>query len=56
MIAAAPTHPSECKKNGAILIFDTWSPFLSEAERELTRTLTTYIAEYYGTRSNRFAA
>ena len=40
----------------AILIFDTWSPFLSEAERELTRTLTTYIAEYYGTRSNRFAA
>lgn len=40
----------------AILIFDTWSPFLSEAERELTRALTTYIGEYYGTRSNRFAA
>jgi aspartate beta-hydroxylase len=40
----------------AILIFDTWSPFLSEAERELARMLTTYVGEYYGTRSNRSAA
>ncbi|HEY1637981.1 MAG TPA: aspartyl/asparaginyl beta-hydroxylase domain-containing protein [Rhizomicrobium sp.] len=40
----------------AILIFDTWSPFLSEAERELTRMLTTYVGEYYGSRSNRSAA
>jgi aspartate beta-hydroxylase len=40
----------------AVLIFDTWSPFLSEAERELVRALTTYIGEYYGTRSNSHAA
>ncbi|HWA02224.1 MAG TPA: aspartyl/asparaginyl beta-hydroxylase domain-containing protein [Rhizomicrobium sp.] len=33
----------------AVLIFDIWSPHLSEAERELTRALTTRIAEYYGT-------
>jgi aspartyl/asparaginyl beta-hydroxylase (cupin superfamily) len=33
----------------AVLIFDIWSPFLSEAERELTRALTTRIGEYYGT-------
>ncbi len=40
----------------AVLIFDTWSPFLTEAERELIRALTTYIGEYYGTRSNSRAA
>jgi len=33
----------------AVLIFDIWSPFLSEAERELTRALTTRIGEFYGT-------
>ncbi|MGD0866402.1 MAG: aspartyl/asparaginyl beta-hydroxylase domain-containing protein, partial [Rhizomicrobium sp.] len=36
----------------AILIFNIWSPFLSAAERELTRTLTARIGEYYGTMSN----
>ena len=33
----------------AVLIFDIWSPYLSEAERELTRVLTTRIGEFYGT-------
>lgn len=33
----------------AVLIFDIWSPFLSEAERELTRALTRRIGEFYGT-------
>ena len=36
----------------AILIVDTWSPYLSESERELVRTFTRYIGEYYGTFSN----
>jgi aspartyl/asparaginyl beta-hydroxylase (cupin superfamily) len=36
----------------AIMIFDVWSPFLSEAERELTRALTLRIAEWYGSHSN----
>lgn len=36
----------------AVLIFDIWSPYLSEAERELTRALTTRIGEWYGTTSN----
>jgi aspartyl/asparaginyl beta-hydroxylase (cupin superfamily) len=36
----------------AVLIFDIWSPYLSEAERELTRALTGRIGEWYGTRSN----
>jgi aspartyl/asparaginyl beta-hydroxylase (cupin superfamily) len=36
----------------AVLIFDIWSPYLSEAERELARALTLRIGEYYGTLSN----
>jgi aspartyl/asparaginyl beta-hydroxylase (cupin superfamily) len=36
----------------AVLIFDVWSPYLSEAERELTRALTDRIGEFYGTLSN----
>ncbi len=36
----------------AVLIFDIWSPYLSEAERELTRALTTRVGEWYGTTSN----
>ena len=36
----------------AVLIFDIWSPYLSEAECELTRALTLRIGEYYGTLSN----
>jgi aspartyl/asparaginyl beta-hydroxylase (cupin superfamily) len=33
----------------AVLIFDIWSPFLSPAERDLVRALTTSIGEFYGT-------
>jgi aspartyl/asparaginyl beta-hydroxylase (cupin superfamily)/Flp pilus assembly protein TadD len=33
----------------ALLIFSIWKPYLSEAERELTRALTTSIGEFYGT-------
>jgi len=36
----------------AVLIFDIWSPFLSTAERELTRALTLRVGEFYGTFSN----
>ena len=32
----------------AILIFDVWNPFLSEAERALIRTTMPAIADYYG--------
>lgn len=32
----------------AVLILDTWNPFLSEAERELVTALTAGVAEYYG--------
>jgi aspartate beta-hydroxylase len=32
----------------AILIFDAWNPFLSEAERALIRTTMPAIADYYG--------
>ncbi|MGZ8363386.1 MAG: aspartyl/asparaginyl beta-hydroxylase domain-containing protein [Caulobacteraceae bacterium] len=32
----------------AVLIFNVWSPFLDEAERELVRALTASIGEYYG--------
>jgi aspartyl/asparaginyl beta-hydroxylase (cupin superfamily) len=35
----------------AVLIFDIWSPFLSTAERDLVRALTTSIGEFYGTNS-----
>jgi aspartyl/asparaginyl beta-hydroxylase (cupin superfamily) len=33
----------------AVLIFDVWSPFLSEAERKLIRALTVRMGEFYGT-------
>jgi aspartate beta-hydroxylase len=36
----------------AVMILDTWSPYLSDAERELTRALTARVAEYYGPLSN----
>jgi aspartyl/asparaginyl beta-hydroxylase (cupin superfamily)/Flp pilus assembly protein TadD len=35
----------------AVLIFDIWSPYLSAAERELVRSATVAVGEYYGTRS-----
>lgn len=33
----------------AVMIIDTWNPYLSEAERELVRELTAGVGEYYGT-------
>ena len=39
----------------AVLIFDIWSPFVSEAEREMVRSATVAVSEYYGTRSYREA-
>ncbi len=35
----------------AVLIFDIWSPFVREAEREMVRSATVAVGEYYGTRS-----
>ncbi|MDQ6917576.1 MAG: aspartyl/asparaginyl beta-hydroxylase domain-containing protein [Pseudomonadota bacterium] len=35
----------------AVLIFDIWSPFLTEAERALVRSVTAGVGEYYGTRT-----
>jgi len=35
----------------AVLIFDIWSPFLSQAERDLVRETTTAVGEYYGIRT-----
>jgi aspartate beta-hydroxylase len=32
----------------AILIFDVWNPFLSEAERDLVRAATEVVGSYYG--------
>ncbi|PZQ58097.1 MAG: aspartyl beta-hydroxylase [Phenylobacterium zucineum] len=32
----------------AVLILDTWNPFLSEAEREMVTALTAGVGEYYG--------
>ncbi|HET7756060.1 MAG TPA: aspartyl/asparaginyl beta-hydroxylase domain-containing protein [Steroidobacteraceae bacterium] len=32
----------------AILIFDVWNPFLTPAERDLTRAATEAVASYYG--------
>lgn len=32
----------------AVLILDTWNPYLSEAERELVTALTAGVGEYYG--------
>lgn len=37
----------------AVMIFDIWSPFLNEAERELVRETTIAVGEYYGTRPYR---
>jgi aspartate beta-hydroxylase len=31
-----------------VLILDVWSPFLSPAERDLVRTMTAAVGEYYG--------
>ncbi len=36
----------------AVLIFDIWTPFLSDGERDLVRALTTRIGEFYGTMSS----
>jgi aspartyl/asparaginyl beta-hydroxylase (cupin superfamily) len=33
----------------AVLIFDVWNPFLSEAERDLVRAATEVVGAYYGT-------
>jgi len=33
----------------AVMIFDTWNPSLSAAERDMVRTLTVAVGEYYGT-------
>jgi aspartyl/asparaginyl beta-hydroxylase (cupin superfamily) len=35
----------------AVLIFDIWSPFVSEVEREFVRSVTAGVADYYGTRA-----
>ncbi len=35
----------------AVLIFDIWSPFVTEAERDLVRSTTAAVGEYYGTRA-----
>jgi aspartyl/asparaginyl beta-hydroxylase (cupin superfamily)/Flp pilus assembly protein TadD len=35
----------------AVLILDVWSPFLSAAERDLVRSLTAGVGEWYGIRS-----
>ena len=33
----------------AVLILDIWSPFVSAAERDLVRSLSVGMSEYYGT-------
>ena len=33
----------------AVMIFDIWNPSLSAAERDMVRTLTVAVGEYYGT-------
>jgi len=35
----------------AVMIFDIWSPYLSRAERDLVRTTTVAVGEYYGIRA-----
>jgi aspartyl/asparaginyl beta-hydroxylase (cupin superfamily) len=35
----------------AVLILDIWSPFISAAERDLVRSLTAGVGEWYGTRA-----
>jgi aspartate beta-hydroxylase len=37
----------------AVMIFDIWSPFLGEAEREMVRAATVAVGDYYGTRAYR---
>jgi aspartyl/asparaginyl beta-hydroxylase (cupin superfamily) len=32
----------------AVLIFDIWNPFLSDAERDLVRAATEVVGDYYG--------
>jgi aspartate beta-hydroxylase len=39
---------NDSDQSRAILIFDAWNPFLSEAERALIRTTMPAIADYYG--------
>jgi len=33
----------------AVMIFDIWNPYLTEAERDLVRSTTVAVGEYYGT-------
>ncbi|MGZ6018439.1 MAG: aspartyl/asparaginyl beta-hydroxylase domain-containing protein, partial [Phenylobacterium sp.] len=33
----------------AVLIFDIWNPYTTEAEREMVSALTTGVEAYYGT-------
>jgi aspartate beta-hydroxylase len=35
----------------AVMIFDIWSPFLSEVERDMVRASTIAVGEYYGIRT-----
>jgi aspartyl/asparaginyl beta-hydroxylase (cupin superfamily) len=40
----------------AVLILDIWSPFLSAAEREFVRSITSGVGEYYGISSQERAS
>jgi aspartate beta-hydroxylase len=40
----------------AVLILDIWSPFVSAAEREFVRSVTSGVGEYYGTLSQERAS
>ena len=33
------------------MIFDIWSPFLTEVERDMVRASTVAVGEYYGIRT-----
>jgi len=37
----------------AVMIFDIWNPFLSAVERDMVRTLTIAVGEYYGAGARR---
>jgi aspartate beta-hydroxylase len=39
----------------AVLIFDIWNPYLSEAERDLVRAATEIVGTYYGATAEGFA-
>ena len=39
----------------AVLIFDIWNPYLSEAERDLVRAATEVVGTYYGATAEGFA-